>query len=92
MSEDQKPDYAALNKQWAKELMENSAAQEYCNPYSAFSFKYFCEAYARTKSYGLQWGEFGNVFGVAFFAFDLEAEFSAGADDGVDAVGGRVLP
>ena len=57
MSEDQKPDYAALNKQWAKELMENSAAQEYCNPYSAFSFKYFCEAYARTKSYGLQWGE-----------------------------------
>ncbi len=57
MSEDQKPDYKALCEQWTKELMEDPVVQEYCKPYNSSSLKHFCEAYARTRSYGLQWGE-----------------------------------
>lgn len=57
MSEENKPDYKVLCEQWTKELRADPAVKEYCKPYKASSMKHFCEAYARTRAYGLQWGE-----------------------------------
>ena len=57
MSEEEKIDYMALSKDWAIELMENPIVQEYCNPYRTPSLKLFCDAYARTKAFGMQYGE-----------------------------------
>ena len=56
MSEDKNTNYIALIEQWAKELMENPSVQEYCKPYNAACLEHFCRAYAKTKSFGLQYG------------------------------------